>query len=126
MVIKLCKSVFDGVQALARDNHPNEIIVLLRGKRVFEDMIVTEYLIPPFGFGTRNYASFPSHMLPMDMTLIGTAHSHPSGKVTPSVGDHHNFFGVIMVIVGPPYDQKTIAVYNKQGELLRSIISSGC
>jgi proteasome lid subunit RPN8/RPN11 len=126
VMIKLYESALKGIQALARDNHPNEIVVLLRGKRESDDLIITEYLIPPFGFGTRGSASFPSHMLPLDLTLIGTAHSHPSGRVTPSVGDFHNFYGRVMMIVGPPYDKRNMAVYNKKGESLRVEIASGC
>ena len=118
-MIKLYGSVLEGIQALAEDNHPNEIVVLLRGKRESENLIVTEYLIPPFGFGGRRSASFPAHMLPMDLTLIGTAHSHPSGNVNPSTGDSHNFYGRIMMIVGPPYSQPNVAVYNKKGESLK-------
>ena len=118
-MIKLYESVLEGIQALAEDNHPNEVVVLLRGKRESDDLIVTEYLIPPFGIGGRGSASFPAHMLPMDFTIIGTAHSHPSGNVKPSVGDSHNFYGRIMMIVGPPYSQQNLALYNKKGEFLK-------
>jgi proteasome lid subunit RPN8/RPN11 len=124
-MIKLYESVLEGIQALAEDNHPNEIIVLLRGKRESGDLIITEYLIPPFGFGGRRSASFPAHMIPMDLTLIGTAHSHPSGNVTPSIGDSHNFYGRIMMIVGPPYSQQNLAIYNKRGESLEVEIEKG-
>lgn len=115
-MITIYGSVLDAIQALANDNHPNEIIVLLRGERKGSDFVITEYLIPPFGSGSRGSASFPAHMLPIDFTLVGTAHSHPSGNVTPSTGDFHNFYGRLMMILGPPYDGLNLAVYNKQGE----------
>lgn len=124
-MIKLYESVLQGIQALAQDNHPNEVVVLLRGKRESENLIVTEYLIPPFGFGGRRSASFPAHMLPLDLTLIGTAHSHPSGNVNPSTGDFHNFYGRIMMITGPPYGQQNVAIYNKKGESLKIQLESG-
>jgi proteasome lid subunit RPN8/RPN11 len=124
-MIKLYKSVLEGIQALAEDNHPNEVVVLLRGKRELQDIIITEYLIPPFGFGSRKSASFPAYLLPMDFTLIGTSHSHPSGNVKPSTGDSHNFFGRIMMILGPPYNQQNLAIYNKQGESMSFEILEG-
>lgn len=124
-MIRLYESVLKGIQALAHDNHPDEVVVLLRGKRETGDLVVTEYLIPPFGFGGRRSASFPAHLLPMDLTLIGTAHSHPSGNVKPSTGDSHNFYGRIMMIVGPPYSQQNLAIYNKRGEALDVKVLAG-
>ena len=124
-MIMLYDSVLNGIQELARENHPNEIVVLLRGKRESNELIITEYLIPPFGFGTQNLASFPSHMLPMDLTIIGTAHSHPSGILKSSVNDFHNFYGRVMMIVAPPYDQMNFSIYNKKGETLRVEVISG-
>ena len=124
-MIKLYDSVLRGIQKLALNNHPNEIVVLLRGKRESKELIITEYLIPPFAFGTRNLASFPSHMLPMDLTIIGTAHSHPSGLLNSSVNDFHNFYGRVMMIIAPPYDQLNLVIYNKKGETLRVELISG-
>jgi proteasome lid subunit RPN8/RPN11 len=125
-VIKLYESVLEGIRALASDNHPNEVVLLLRGKRDSQNLIITEYLIPPLGFGTPWSAAFPSNLLPMDLTLIGTAHSHPSGNIKLSVDDFHNFYGRVMMIVGPPYDQINLAIYNKKGESLNLEIVSGC
>lgn len=101
---------------MARDVHPREMILLLRGKRRGEEITVTEYLFPPFGGGGRGFASFPAHMLPIDFTIVGTAHSHPSGNLRPSVGDLHNFYGRVMVILGPPYTREAVRAYDKGGE----------
>ncbi|MFH1180048.1 MAG: Mov34/MPN/PAD-1 family protein [Candidatus Bathyarchaeota archaeon] len=107
---------FMAMQEFAKNNHPNEIIVLLRGSRKGDDFIITDFLLPPFGSGGHGFASFPVHMLPIDFTIMGTAHSHPSGVLKPSTGDFHNFYGRIMMILGPPYDQPRAAVYYKSGE----------
>lgn len=124
-MIQVYESVIEAIQGLSSENHPNEIVVLLRGRREKGDLIVTEYLIPPFGYGTSGSASFPAHMLPMDLTLIGTAHNHPSGNLNPSVGDMHNFYGRIMMIVGPPYTKTSYLIYNKKGEPLETEIIPG-
>lgn len=124
-MIRVNESVIEAIQSLCNDNHPNEIILLLRGRREKGDIIVTEYLIPPMGYGTKGSASFPAHMLPMDLTLIGTVHNHPSGNRTPSVGDLHNFYGRIMMITGPPYSLRDFTVYNKKGESIDSEVVPG-
>ena len=124
-MIKIDREVFMGMKALAEDNHPNEIVVLLRGSRSGDVFHITEYLIPPFGFGSRRSASFPAHMLPMDFSILGTAHSHPSGNVSPSTGDMHNFYGRLMMILGPPYSTDNVAAYTKQGRSIPVEVVSG-
>ena len=124
-MIRIDREAFVGMKALAEDNHPNEIVVLLRGSRSGDVFHITEYLIPPFGFGSRRSASFPAHMLPMDFSILGTAHSHPSGNVSPSTGDMHNFYGRLMMILGPPYSTDNVAAYTKQGRSIPVEVVSG-
>ncbi|MGC8998744.1 MAG: hypothetical protein ACP5JW_05025 [Candidatus Bathyarchaeia archaeon] len=57
-------------------------------------------------------------MLPIDFSLIGTGHSHPSGNLSPSPVDLNNFLGSILMLVAYPYTDKNIAVYNHNGEKL--------
>jgi proteasome lid subunit RPN8/RPN11 len=123
-MIIIKSEVFEAIQNFAKHNHPNEVIVLLRGFREKNDIIITDFLLPPFGSGGKGFASFPSHMLPIDFTIMGTAHSHPSGIISPSIGDFHNFYGRIMVIIGPPYDEPKVSAYYKNGEQVEVKISS--
>ncbi|TDA31112.1 MAG: peptidase, partial [Hadesarchaea archaeon] len=53
--------------------------------------------------------------LPLDPSLVGTAHSHPSGDLTPSPTDLNRFLGRVMVIVGFPYREEDVAVYDGRG-----------
>jgi proteasome lid subunit RPN8/RPN11 len=58
-------------------------------------------------------------MLPMDFSIVGTVHSHPSGNLTPSNADLNHVFGVVLMIVGFPFtDERNVAVYNRNGEKL--------
>jgi len=58
-------------------------------------------------------------MLPMDFSIVGTAHSHPSGNITPSNTDLNHFFGPVLMIVGFPFtNEKNVGVYNRNGERL--------
>ena len=115
-MITIETNVFIAMQEFARSIHPNEIILLLRGEKKGDDIHIADFLHPPFGSGSKGYASFPSNMLPIDFSIMGTAHSHPSGNLSPSTGDLHNFYGRIMIIIGPPYDKPIAAAYKKSGK----------
>ena len=117
-MIQIDKEVFMGMKSLAEENHPKEIVVLLRGNQSGNDFHISEYLFPPFGFGSRRSASFPAYMLPIDFSILGTAHSHPSGNLSPSTGDMHNFYGRLMMIFGPPYSMDNVAAYTNQGKAI--------
>ena len=111
------------IMDVARDVHQREVILLLRGNRKDSEIKITEYLFPPLGVGGRGFASFPAHMLPIDFTIVGTAHSHPSGNLTPSVGDLHNFYGRVMMILGSPFTREAVRAYGKGGEELEIYIA---
>jgi proteasome lid subunit RPN8/RPN11 len=116
MMVRVPAEVLDGIMELARGAYPREMIMLLRGVRGGEEIKITETLFPPMGVGGRGFASFPVHMLPFDLSIMGTVHSHPSGNLRPSQGDFNSFYGRIMMIVGPPFDKSAVNVYDKRGE----------
>jgi len=103
----------------ARALHPREAILLLRGKMVEGEVVISEILIPPIATYGKGFASFPTHMMPLDFSIIGTAHSHPSGNPTPSIHDLNRSFGRVMMIVAFPYLMKeNVAVYDRTGRRL--------
>jgi len=103
----------------ARTLHPKETIFLLRGKATKNSMIISELLIPPAATYGKGFSTFPMHMLPMDFSIIGTAHSHPSGSLTPSSTDLNNSMGKVIIIVAFPYQGKeNVAAYNRDGKTL--------
>ena len=58
-------------------------------------------------------------MLPIDLSFVGVAHSHPSGYAVPSDQDLLHATGRIMIIVGYPYsDEKSLRVYDLNGNEL--------
>jgi len=124
MRVKVPEAVLKGIMELAVGAHPREMIMLLRGERSEGEIRVTETLFPPMGVGGRGFASFPVHMLPIDLSIVGTVHSHPSGNLSPSVGDFNGFYGRVMMIVGPPFSRSAVAVYNKKGDLLELEVTS--
>lgn len=116
MELLIPKELLSGLMDIAKNNHPNEIILLMRGERKKQVIQLNEFLIPPFASVGQNYAGFPVHMLPIDLTIMGTVHSHPSGVLSLSVRDFHNFYGRLMMIIGSPYDDQSVAAFTKNGD----------
>ena len=111
----LLQTIFEG----AKNLHPRETILLLRGTKKKDLIAVTELVVPPLANYGRGFANIRLHMLPMDFSIVGTAHSHPSGNLTPSHTDLNHFFGIVLMIVGFPFEnEKNVAVYNRTGERL--------
>jgi proteasome lid subunit RPN8/RPN11 len=112
---ELLQTVFEGAKSL----YPRETILLLRGEKKKDLIVVAELVVPPLANYGRGFANIPLHMLPMDFSIVGTAHSHPSGNITPSNTDLNHFFGPVLMIVGFPFtNEKNVAVYNRNGERL--------
>jgi len=117
--IRIDREVLESLLAYAREAYPREGILLLRGKSRKGDVHVTEVLIPPLATHAPSFSSFPLHTLPFDLSIVGTAHSHPSGAARPSLADLNNFYGRVMVIMAAPFrSEKDVGVFNRHGELI--------
>lgn len=110
------RQVVDSLLTYSRMAHPNEGILLLRGRSRKGTAEVTGVVIPPAAVHSRAYSSFNWWMLPVDLTYLGVAHSHPSGHAIPSQQDLLHATGRMMVIIGYPYsDASCIGVFDKDG-----------
>jgi len=117
--VTIPKEILIMVLESARTLHPKETIFLLRGKKIKGSVNITELLIPPAATYGRGFSGFPTYMLPMDFSIVGTVHSHPSGSLTPSFGDLNNSMGKVIIIVAFPYkEEENVAAYNRNGERL--------
>jgi len=112
--------VIDSLLSYARMRHPREGVLLLRGKVDKEKISVNDTEIPPFATHGEAFTSFPLNMLPIDFSIVGVAHSHPSGVLKPSIADLNRFYGRIMVIIAYPYQtRQDIIVFNREGKTLK-------
>ncbi len=112
----IAQNLLEAILDHARVAHPLETILLLRGKKKTGKIVVTDLIIPPLATGGHRYSSFPVSMLPLDFSIIGSAHSHPSGSLVLSADDLNHFFGKVMMIVAYPYNGKEDAeVFNPSG-----------
>jgi len=105
----------DGILSFCKMNHPDEAILILRGKSKKGNVIIDNLVIPPFSETGPDFAGFPSSFLPFDASYVGLVHSHPSGSVKPSVTDLHNFFGLVSLIVKSPYENDDIFAWDRDG-----------
>jgi proteasome lid subunit RPN8/RPN11 len=110
--------LLDSMLTFARMQHPREAILLLRGSVNRDEIALEEHLFPPFASSGRGFAQFSPSMLPIDFSIVGTLHSHPSGSPRPSPTDLNHLYGRIMVIIAYPYTRDCVAVYDKRGERL--------
>lgn len=119
-VILISRSVFISIMEYARACHPKEGILLLKGRVGKQRIMVDEVEIPPLAVHGNSFSSFPLHMLPIDFSIVGTAHSHPTGVPRPSVGDLNNYYGRVMIIVAYPYrSEQNMGLFNNKGDSLR-------
>lgn len=100
------------------ERHPQEAILLLRGETKKGIITITDYLFPPYATTNSVSASYPIHMLPIDFSIVGTAHSHPSGTLQLSPTDMNNMYGRISLLFAYPYGEGDVAAFNKQAERL--------
>jgi proteasome lid subunit RPN8/RPN11 len=110
---ELLDSIFEGAKRL----YPKETFLLLRGKKTKDEIRVSDLVVPPLAVYGYGFANLPFHMLPMDFSVVGTVHSHPSGNINPSSVDLNHFFGRILMIVGFPFaNEQNVAVYDSKGD----------
>ena len=113
--VLLQKDVLDSIISYCQMKHPNEGILILKGKSKHGEIKIDGLVIPPFNYGGPTFAGFPHSFLPFDLSYVGIVHSHPSGSAEPSVTDLHNFFGLVSLIIKSPYNDDSIFAWDSDG-----------
>lgn len=117
------KDALDFILGVSGEVYPNEFGAMLRAEK---DIITEVLIIPGTTFGD-SFTSTPMDMIPIDSSIIGSVHSHPSRSFSPSDEDV-NFFGhtgKIHLIARYPYrDINDVAAYDfKGGRVPLSVIN---
>lgn len=112
---KITHNCLDLILECAKSNHPNEFAGLLRRE---EDKVIDELIMLPGTVSGDAHAIFKLHMLPIDMSIVGTIHSHPSESPYPSQADLDLFAkqGKIHIIVAKPFSEQSWKAYYSNGE----------
>jgi len=117
------RAVVDSILSYAQTLHPREAILLLKGKVNKNRLLINDTQIPPLATHGNTFSAFPLNRLPIDFSVMGVAHSHPSGALRPSVTDLNKFYGRIMLITAYPYlSEKNMAIFDREGKPLKYIV----
>jgi len=123
--VAVYRSVIESMLSHMKTLHPKEGVLLLNGRMDKDRIVIEEVSIPPLAAHGRGFSNFSLHMLPNDFSIIGTAHSHPSGVLRLSIGDLNHFYGRIMVVAAYPYDsERQIAIFDRDGKAVKYEIIS--
>jgi proteasome lid subunit RPN8/RPN11 len=118
--VNIQQSVVESILSYAQMFHPKESILLLKGKVDKKRILVTDVQIPPLATHGSSFSTFPLSRLPLDFSIIGVAHSHPSGALRPSITDLNKFYGRIMLITAHPYKSiDHIIILDRKGKLAK-------
>jgi proteasome lid subunit RPN8/RPN11 len=124
--VVITRQVIDSILSYSKMFHPKEGILMLRGKSRKGVVEVNGIIIPPAAIHGAGFSSFGWGLVPIDLSYIGVAHSHPSGYAVPSHEDVLHVTGKIMVIAGAPYsDESCVKVYDVHGEPLPYEVREG-
>jgi proteasome lid subunit RPN8/RPN11 len=104
----------DSALACAASAYPNEFGGILRAE---PSDTLSELLLLPGTTAGRRHANFQLYMLPADLSVAGTVHSHPSGALHPSEADVRLFrhWGRRHLILGYPFTSGCWRSYDGTG-----------
>ena len=99
---------------VAKDTYPKEFAAMMRAM----DGVITELLFLPGTIGADRSATIPLYMRPIDFSIVGSLHSHPSPYPVPSKADLAMFSrtGDVHIIVAYPYTMDSWKAYNRDGK----------
>ena len=114
---KIKESTLEFILESAKSSYPNEFGGFLRVSLDEKDTI-NEIVIIPGTISGDSHAIFQLNMLPIDFSIVGTVHSHPSISFHPSDADIFLFrkYGKVHIVVAYPYSSTSWKSYNHNGE----------
>jgi proteasome lid subunit RPN8/RPN11 len=110
----ITRRALDSALASGRSAYPNEFGGVLRAD---PPGVISDLLLVPGTTAGHRHANFMLYMLPADLTVVGTVHSHPSGALHPSEADLQLFrnWGRRHLILGTPFGPGSWRAYDHNG-----------
>jgi proteasome lid subunit RPN8/RPN11 len=113
IVKRVRRGVLEMAAEAGRASLPQEFASMLK----VEKGTITEIVLLPGTIQGDSHAIFQMHMLPVDRTIKGTLHTHPSPHPYPSDADFELFekHGMIHIIYGTPFGADDWRAYDHRG-----------
>ncbi|MDO8538777.1 MAG: Mov34/MPN/PAD-1 family protein [archaeon] len=114
--MKILKRLLEDLLQASRNTFPNEFLALLA---VNKEQVIAEFVLIPTIYG-KTHAIFRRDLMPIDKSIVGSYHSHPSNSSKPSSADLRVFSGIgkIHLIGHYPYNFDTIKAFNEEGKII--------
>ncbi len=114
MMWKMRKKVLRLIMESSKSSYPNEFGAFLRAKH----HIIYEIVLLPGTISGGSAVIYNLLAKPIDFTIVGSVHSHPSGFPIPSGADMEMFArtGDIHIIVAYPFTMESWKAYNRNSE----------
>jgi proteasome lid subunit RPN8/RPN11 len=111
------------IMEASKDSYPMEFGALLKA----EHEVIYEIAILPGTIQGDHHTIMWMGNKPIDFTIVGSVHSHPSGAIRPSDADLHMFSntGPVHMIVGYPYRDSDYKFFNRKGDEIQVGILGG-
>ncbi len=109
----LLLALLESAREVDREGGGREFVAALRE----EDGVIREFIFLPFTSTDRS-ATFRYDLMPLDLHVAGSAHSHPNGVLRPSGADLRFFpvLGRYHLILGPPFTETSWRCFTSDGE----------
>ena len=116
---KIKRECLELILESSKSTYPNEFGGLLRADAERKDTII-EIIIIPGTISGDSHAIFKLHMLPIDFSIVGTAHSHPSPNFCPSEADLLLFrkYGKVHIVAAYPFTLSSWMGYDFNGNAI--------
>jgi proteasome lid subunit RPN8/RPN11 len=110
----ISQELLDLVLEASKSSHPHEFAALLREV----DGVISEMLLVPGTTSNDTSARMLLDMMPLDLSVVGSAHSHPVHDLRFSDEDLHMFGakGIYNIIVAYPYRKDDWICYDPRGQ----------
>ena len=120
---KIKRECLDFILECAKSSYPNEFGGLLRIDPDEKQSII-EIVILPGTISGDSHAIFKLHMLPIDFSIVGTVHSHPTISFQPSDADVLLFrkYGKVHIVVAYPFTTTSWKSYNHNGKEIDMVV----
>ncbi len=105
------------IMEASKDTYPKEFGALLKA----ENHVIYELAILPGTINGDSHTIMWMYSKPIDFTVVGSVHSHPSGVIIPSDEDLHMFSngGPVHIIVGSPFTLNNFRAFDREGREIK-------